>query len=165
MPFLVLLCCINLFSRGGECGRSDEPDAAKSLTIGLTGGSIAGIGIEEVAVILYLIAVGRIHHRKLARQGRGAGWGCGTGYKQRRPLLRTASGTYGLRRGIGLKVIEREPCCVGQHRHTLPLHRNGRSLNHNAAARGGCRSGGRTAAVTIAIAATATTPATRCAAR
>src|SRR5579875_3036663 len=154
MPFLVLLCCINLFSRGGECGRSDEPDAAKSLTIGLTGGSIAGIGIEEVAVILYLIAVGRIHHRKLARQGRGAGWGCGTGYKQRRPLLRAASGTYGLRWGVGLKVIEREPCCIGQHRHTLTLHCNGRGFNHNAAARGGCR--GRSCATAIAITITAT---------
>ena len=133
-----------------ERGGGNEPDVCKTLAVGLQRRGVARIGIQGMAIIRDLAAVGIVHQAKRARQ-------CGraTGHRRtqdRGPGTRAATAADGGRRVRGA-VVERHPLRIREHRQRFAAHGQRGGLDSH------CRSaagrGGATAARAIASAAPA----------
>ena len=107
------------------------PDATKALnafTLRLTSSCVAREGVQEVAVVLHLLAIGVRERTHLVRQWRRTA-GSSRG-QQREPngSARTATGR--ARRRIGGQVVQGLARCIREHGHRLPIDGDGGRLNH-----------------------------------
>jgi hypothetical protein len=115
----------------------DKPDVCKPLAVGLQRRGVARIGIQGMAIIRDLAAVGIVHQAKRARKrGRDAGQrgtqdrGPGTG------AATAADGGWGVRGAI----VERQPLRIREHRQRFAAHgQRSRTEGEAATAIGGDR--------------------------
>lgn len=98
-----------------KAGRSNEPLAANTLTVRLTWSRIPCERVQEVTIVLNLVAMYIRVHAQHPWECRRTGGRIGPRNKNRRPGSSTATGTFGGRCGIRSEVVQCQPLSVGEN--------------------------------------------------
>ena len=106
--------------------RGNKPDVAEALAVHLSSSRIARIGIQGMAVIRDLAAVGIVHQTERTwKHARDAGHG---GTQDWGPCARATPAANGGRRIRGA-IVEGHSLRIRKHRQRLAAHGQGRGLN------------------------------------
>ncbi len=112
-----------------ERDRDNVPHVRGTLTLDLAGGHIAGVGVQGMAVVLDLIAVGGFLDRQLRREIDGSN-DISAIAEQGGPILRAVSCTGRIRDRVGFIIIQRHPRAGCQHGGHLPIDADLPKYNH-----------------------------------